>query len=214
VTGGLTIATIVGLPAGTVMGQHLGWRTAFWTVAGLCVLAMAGVLATIPGGRPDPEQRPRLREEVHALANSRLWLAFCTTALVTTTILVVFSYLAPLLIQTTGLTPAAVPGVLALYGFGSFIGITLGGRTADALPFHTLFTGIVGLSILSTILALTASNPITAITVIVLLGGFGFATNPALNARVFSLAGDAPTLATAINFSAFNVGNHRRAVAR
>jgi DHA1 family chloramphenicol resistance protein-like MFS transporter len=206
VTGGLTIATIVGLPAGTVMGQHLGWRTAFWTVAGLCVLAMAGVLATIPGGRPDLEQTPRLRDEVRALANSRLWLAFCTTALVTTTILVVFSYLAPLLIHTTGLTPGAVPGVLALYGLGSFIGITLGGRTADALPFHTLFTGIVGLSILSTVLAVTAGSPVIAISVIVLLGGFGFATNPALNARVFSLAGNAPTLATAMNFSAFNVG--------
>ncbi|MFI7064237.1 Cmx/CmrA family chloramphenicol efflux MFS transporter [Kribbella sp. NPDC050124] len=206
VTGGLTIATIVGLPAGTVMGQHLGWRTAFWAVAGLCVLAMAGVLITIPAGRPTPEQTPRLRNEVRALVNSRLWLAFCTTALVTTTILVVFSYLAPLLIQTTGLSPAAVPGVLALYGLGSFIGITLGGRTADARPFHTLFTGVAGLSVLSAVLALTATDPVVAIAVIVLLGGFGFATNPALNARVFSLAGAAPTLATATNFSAFNVG--------
>ncbi|MEV0289781.1 MULTISPECIES: Cmx/CmrA family chloramphenicol efflux MFS transporter [unclassified Kribbella] len=206
VTGGLTVATIVGLPAGTVMGQHLGWRTAFWTVAGLCVLAMAGVLATIPAGRPTPEQIPRLRNELRALANSRLWLAFCTTALVTSSILVVFSYLAPLLIQTTGLPPEAVPAVLALYGLGSFVGITLGGRTADALPFHTLFTGIAGLSILSAVLTLTATSPVVAIAVIVLLGGFGFATNPALNARVFSLAGDAPTLATATNFSAFNVG--------
>ncbi|MGW1340643.1 Cmx/CmrA family chloramphenicol efflux MFS transporter [Kribbella sp. NPDC002412] len=206
VTGGLTIAAIVGLPAGTVMGQHLGWRTAFWTVAGLCVLAMAGVLATIPAGRPTAEQTPRLRNEVRALANSRLWLAFGTTALVTTSILVVFSYLAPLLIQTTGLPPGAVPAVLALYGLGSFIGITLGGRTADALPFHTLYTGIAGLSVLSALLALTATSPVVAIPVIVLLGGFGFATNPALNARVFSLSGDAPTLATATNFSAFNVG--------
>jgi DHA1 family chloramphenicol resistance protein-like MFS transporter len=206
VTGGLTIATIVGLPAGTVLGQHLGWQAAFWAVAVLCVLAMGGVLATIPGGRPDAEQTPRLREELCALANSRLWLAFCTTALVTTTILVIFSYLAPLLIQTTGLTPDAVPGVLALYGLGSFIGITVGGRYADALPFHTLFIGIAGLSGLSAILALTAGSPVIAIAVIALLGGFGFATNPALNGRVFSLAGNAPTLATATNFSSFNVG--------
>ncbi|WP_238163218.1 Cmx/CmrA family chloramphenicol efflux MFS transporter [Kribbella capetownensis] len=206
VTGGLTIATIVGLPIGTVLGQNLGWRSAFWTVAGLCVLAMAGVFATIPGGRPDPKSAPRLREELRALRHARLWLAFGTTALVTATILVVFSYLAPLLINTTGLTPSAVPGVLALYGLGSFIGITLGGRTADALPFHTLFVGITGLGILSAVLALTATNPVVTLAVVVLLGGFGFATNPALNARVFSLAGDAPTLATATNFSAFNVG--------
>lgn len=206
VTGGLTIATIVGLPIGTVMGQHLGWRAAFWTVAGLCALAMVGVFATVPGGRPDPASAPRLADELRALVNARLWLAFCTTALVTATILVVFSYLAPLLIDTTGLVPGAVPGVLALYGLGSFIGITLGGRTADGLPFHTLFVGVTGLVVLSAALAVTATDPVVAIAVIVLLGGFGFATNPALNARVFSLAGDAPTLATATNFSAFNVG--------
>ncbi|MEV4262136.1 Cmx/CmrA family chloramphenicol efflux MFS transporter [Kribbella sp. NPDC049584] len=206
VTGGLTVAIIVGLPLGTVLGQHLGWRSAFWTVAILCTLAMAGVLATVPGDRPDPATAPRLGDELRVLVNGRLWLAFATTALVTATILVVFSYLAPLLIRTTGLPPGAVPGVLALYGLGSFIGINWGGRSADALPLHTLFISITGLVILSGVLAITASNPAPAVAVIALLGGFGFAANPALNARVFSLAGDAPTLATATNFSAFNVG--------
>ena len=206
VTGGLTIATIVGLPLGTVLGQHFGWRSAFWTVSALCALTMAGVLATVPAGRPDPATAPRLSHELRALVNARLWLAFGTTALVTATILVVFSYLAPLLIDTTGLPAGAVPGVLALYGLGSLIGITLGGRTADALPFRTLFIGITGLVGLSAVLAVTATEPVVAVAVIGLLGGFGFAVNPALNARVFSLAGDAPTLATATNFSAFNVG--------
>lgn len=206
VTGGLTIATIVGLPLGTILGQHFGWQSAFWTVAGMCVLAMAGVFATLPADRPDPAGAPRLTDELRVLRNARLWLAFGTTVMVTATILVVFSYLAPLLTETTGLTPGAVPGVLALYGLGSFIGITIGGRFADALPFHTLFISIVGLITLSAALALTASIPVAAIAVIALLGGFGFAANPALNARVFSLAGDAPRLATATNFSAFNVG--------
>jgi DHA1 family chloramphenicol resistance protein-like MFS transporter len=206
VTGGLTIATIVGLPLGTVLGQHLGWQSAFWTVAGLCVLAMAGVAATVPADRPDPANLPRLADEVRALRSTRLWLAFGTTALVTATILVTFSYLAPLLAQTTGLPAGAVPGVLALYGLGSFVGITTGGRFADALPFHTLFISITGLVVLSAGLALTAGSPVAAVAVIVLLGGFGFAANPALNARVFNLAGDRSTLATATNFSAFNVG--------
>jgi DHA1 family chloramphenicol resistance protein-like MFS transporter len=206
VTGGLTIATIVGLPLGTVLGQHLGWQSAFWTVAGLCVLAMSGVLATVPSDRPDAASTPRLADEIRVLRNARLWLAFGTTALVTATILVVFSYLAPLLTRATGLPAGAVPTVLALYGLGSFIGITIGGRFADALPFHTLFISITGLIVLSAVLALTATVPVAAIAVVALLGGFGFAANPALNARVFGLAGDAPTLATATNFSAFNVG--------
>jgi MFS transporter, DHA1 family, chloramphenicol resistance protein len=206
VTGGLTIATIVGLPLGTVLGQHLGWQSAFWTVAGLCVLAMSGVLTTVPSDRPDAASTPRLADELRVLRNARLWLAFGTTALVTATILVVFSYLAPLLTQTTGLPPGAVPGVLSLYGLGSFIGITIGGRFADALPFRTLFISITGLILLSAALAVTATIPAALIAVTTLLGGFGFAANPALNARVFGLAGDAPTLATATNFSAFNVG--------
>ncbi|QNE17298.1 MFS transporter [Kribbella qitaiheensis] len=206
VAGGLTIATIVGLPAGTVIGQHLGWRAAFWTVAALSILAMAGVLGTIPGGAPDPESAPRLREEIRAMANPRLWLSYATTALVTAAILVIFSYFAPLLTEATGLRPGAIPGVLALYGVGSLIGITLGGRTADATPFRTLSVGITGLVVLSAALALWAGTPVVAIGTIFLLGGFGFAVNPALNARVFSLAGQAPTFATAINFSAFNVG--------
>jgi DHA1 family chloramphenicol resistance protein-like MFS transporter len=206
VTGGLTVATIVGLPVGTVLGQRLGWQSAFWTVAGLCVIAMAGVLVTLPGGRPSAGSTPRLTDEVRVLWNARLWLAFGTTALVTATILVVFSYLAPLLTQTAGLPGGAVPAVLALYGVGSFIGITIGGRFADAMPFRTLFVSIAGLITLSAVLAVTATVPTAVVAVTALLGGFGFAANPALNARVFNLAGAAPTLATAMNFSAFNVG--------
>ena len=159
VASGLTIATILGLPAGTLIGQHLGWRAAFWTVAALSTLAMAGVLATIPGGAPDPEATPNLREEIRAMANPRLWLSYATTALVTAAILVIFSYFAPLLTQATGLHPGAVPGVLALYGVGSLIGITIGGRTADATPFRTLSVGITGLVVLSAALALLGRRP-------------------------------------------------------
>ncbi|TCM40240.1 Cmx/CmrA family chloramphenicol efflux MFS transporter [Kribbella sp. VKM Ac-2568] len=206
VAGGLTIATIVGLPAGTVIGQHLGWQAAFWAVALMSVLAMVGVLATIPPVRPDPDTAPRMISELRGMWNPRLWLSYCTTALVTAAILVIFSYLAPLLTETTGLPSGAVPAVLALYGVGSLIGITIGGRNADATPFRTLSVGITGVVALSAVLAIWASVPVVAVGAIFLLGGFGFATNPALNARVFSLAEEAPTLATAVNFSSFNVG--------
>jgi DHA1 family chloramphenicol resistance protein-like MFS transporter len=206
VTGGLTIATIIGLPAGTVIGQNLGWRAAFWAVASMSALVMIGVLRTIPAGRPAPESTPRLGAELRAMLNPRLWLSYATTALVTASILVVFSYLAPLLTDDTGLPPGAIPGVLALYGVGSLIGITIGGRTADATPLRTLLAGITGVVVMSAVLALRADQPVIAIAAVFLLGGFGFAVNPALNARVFSLAERAPTLATAVNFSAFNVG--------
>lgn len=204
VAGGLTVATILGLPAGTAIGQQFGWRAAFWVVAVMSVLVMAAVAATIrdtatTGGTD-------LRAEVRTMANPRLWLAYATTALVTAALLVTFSYLAPLLTDSTGLSSGVVPVVLALYGLGSLIGITVGGRTADAHPFRTIYLGAAGLVVASVALALLADQPLPAVVAVTLLGAFGFAVNPALNTRVFAEAGGAPTLAAATNISAFNVG--------
>ncbi|SEG32768.1 MFS transporter, DHA1 family, chloramphenicol resistance protein [Nonomuraea solani] len=204
--GGLTVATIIGLSLGTVIGQHLGWRAAFWAVAGLSALAGVGVLLTIPGGRPEAGAVPRVSAELRAMVNPRLWLAYGTTALTTGALLSSFSYLSALLVGTTGLDSAWVPAVLALYGAGALIGITIGGRIADARPFTVLFTGVTGLILTSA--ALAASAPVALLTVplVFLLGAFGFGTNPALNARPFALARNAPTLAAALNVSSFNVG--------
>ncbi|MGI5288642.1 Cmx/CmrA family chloramphenicol efflux MFS transporter [Nonomuraea polychroma] len=214
--GGLTVATIIGLSAGTVIGQHLGWRAAFWAVAALSALAGVGILATIPSGRPATATGtegagtggavPRLADELRSMTSPRLWLSYSTTALTTGALLASFSYLSAMLVDTTGLGSAWVPAVLALYGVGCLIGITIGGRSADARPFLSLSVGVAGLVLSSAALALTASVPLLAIPLIFLLGAFGFATNPALNTRVFTLAKNAPTLAAAVNVSAFNVG--------
>ncbi|WP_433756047.1 Cmx/CmrA family chloramphenicol efflux MFS transporter [Nocardia sp. CA-135398] len=204
VAGGLTVANIVGLPAGTVIGQHLGWRAAFWTVAILSALAMAGVAAEIPAGRP--AEVPNLRRELRTMINPRLWLSYSTTALSTGALLVTFAYLGALMARTTGIAETWIPLVLTLYGIGALIGITLGGRAADAHPFRLLTIGMIGVISISAVLALTATMPVPVVILVFLLGAFGFATNPALNTRVFALAGAAPTLATAVNFSAFNVG--------
>ncbi|HEY3557251.1 MAG TPA: Cmx/CmrA family chloramphenicol efflux MFS transporter [Kribbella sp.] len=202
--GGLTVATIVGLPAGTLLGQHLGWRSAFWAVAALSVLAIVGVVTTIPRGRS--ESVPQLREELRSMVNPQLWLAYGTTALSTGAILVIFSYLAPLLTGPTGLSEGWVPVILALYGVGALLGITISGRTADRRPFGTLVVSLAGVVAAAVILALATGTPWLAVPAIVLVGTFGFGTNPAVNSRVFSVAGSAPTLAAAFNISAFNVG--------
>ncbi|NBE97891.1 MFS transporter [Nonomuraea sp. KC401] len=204
--GGLTVATIIGLSSGTVIGQHLGWRAAFHAVAGLSALAAIGVFATIPGGRPEPGTGPRVGAELRAMLNPPLWLAYGTIALTTAALLASFSYLSVLLTGSTGLDPAWVPAVLALYGIGALIGITMGGRTADARPFLVLFTGVTGLIVTSAALAASATVPLLAVVLVFLLGVFGFGTNPALNARPFALAKDAPTLTAAMNVSSFNVG--------
>jgi DHA1 family chloramphenicol resistance protein-like MFS transporter len=205
VAGGLTVAAIVGLPAGTVVGQHLGWRAAFWAVAAMSAAAMAGVAATIPAGRSEGEP-PRVRDEVRALAVPRLWLLYGTTALATSGLLVTFGYLGALLTETTGIAEAWVPGVLALYGVGALIGITAGGRTADAWGVPTLYAGFTGLTVVSALLALTAESPVPVVVLVFLLGLVGFGTNPTLNSRAFGMVDGAPTLVAAGNVVAFNVG--------
>lgn len=140
------------------------------------------------------------------MANPQLWLAYGTTALSTGAILVIFSYLAPLLTETTGLSAAWVPVILALYGVGALAGITISGRTADQRPFSTLLISLAGVIAAAIVLALATGTPWLAIPAIIGVGTFGFATNPAVNSRVFSVAGSAPTLAAAFNISAFNVG--------
>ncbi|MBV8930956.1 MAG: MFS transporter [Kutzneria sp.] len=206
VAGGLTVATVVGLPVGTLVGQQFGWRTAFLAVAALCAFAVVGVLAAVPNGHADSRERPRLRDELWGMVNPRLWLAYAATALTTCASLVTFSYLAPLLTMAAGLPGGWVPAILALYGFGTFLGITIGGRTADAHPFGTLYVGVAGIVALSAALALAGHRPGVTVVLVFLLGAAGFAINPALNARVFSLATKAPTLAASTSVSAFNAG--------
>ncbi|MEV6226013.1 Cmx/CmrA family chloramphenicol efflux MFS transporter [Nocardia fluminea] len=204
VAGGLTIATIIGVPAGTVIGQHWGWRAAFWAVAGLSALSAIGVLTKIPGGRPATV--PLLRGELRVMANARLWVSYGATALSTGSAFVTFAYLGAMLTDTTGISPTWVPAVLGLYGVGGLLGITVGGRFADAHPFRTLYVGATGMTVIAAAIAVTAHSPAPVIALVLLLGAFGFATNPALNTRVFTLADGAPTLAAATNYSAFNVG--------
>ncbi|MDQ3789838.1 MAG: MFS transporter [Actinomycetota bacterium] len=205
VAGGLTIATVVGLPLGTLVGQNLGWRAAFWAVAAMSLAAAVAAALTIHNGRDDAV-KPSVGAELRAMANPRLWLAYATTALLMTALIVTFGYLAPLLTETTGLPDGAVPVVLGVYGIGSLIGITVGGRTADAHPFRTLAVGIAGLVAASLLLATAATQPVLAVAAVFLIGAFGFAVNPALTTRVFSESEHAPTLASSLNVSAFNVG--------
>jgi DHA1 family chloramphenicol resistance protein-like MFS transporter len=205
VVGGLTVATVIGLPAGTFLGERLGWRAAFWAVAVLSALTMPAIYLTtrsIGTGRPDID----LRAELRAMRSRPLLLAYLTTALATGALLVTYSYLSPLLTGVTHIGAGWVPGVLLLYGAGGFAGVTLGGRIADRRPDALLVTGLVGVVGVSVALALLAGSWEAMATVVFLLGAFGFGTNPALNTRVFARAGEARVLASGTNTSAFNVG--------
>ncbi|QLH22544.1 Cmx/CmrA family chloramphenicol efflux MFS transporter [Streptomyces sp. Rer75] len=206
--GGLSVANVVGVPAGAFLGQHAGWRAAFWAVAGLSVLGLIGVIALVPRTEvPTGEDRPRLRGELGIYRDRQVWLALVTTALSGGAVFCLFSYLGPLLTDVAGLDEGWVPTVLALFGVGALIGTAVGGRIADAHLFGTMYGGITASTVVLSVLALTAHSPIAAVGLALLLGFTAFFTAPALNARMFNVANTAPTLAGATTTSAFNIGN-------
>ncbi|MFD5090187.1 Cmx/CmrA family chloramphenicol efflux MFS transporter [Amycolatopsis thailandensis] len=204
--GGLTVANIAGVPAGTFLGQHAGWRAAFWAVTALTVVALIGVFALVPETQ-NGEDKTDVSTELRLYRRGRFWLALGVIALAQAMIFATFSYLAPLLTEIAGLPESWVPGVLSLFGLGALIGITAGGRLADARPFATLYGGL-GVALLALVL-LALSGPATpvAIFAVFLFGLAGFGINPALNVRAFAVAGNAPTLVGASTTAAFNVGN-------
>lgn len=204
--GGLTAATVIGLPAGAFLGEHFGWRSAFWAVAVLSLIAMAVTLTAVAVPQQEQGERPDLNAELRALRAPRLWLSYALTATSIGALLATFAYLGSMLAETTKIASGAVPIFLLLYGVGAIAGIIIGGRVADRNPLRTLAIGFGGLVVISLLLAVYARHAIPVAILIVLLGAAGFATNPLLNSRVFGLAPAAPMLAPAFNVSAFNVG--------
>ncbi|MER5491373.1 Cmx/CmrA family chloramphenicol efflux MFS transporter [Streptomyces sp. LE64] len=204
--GGLSIANVLGVPAGAFLGEHLGWRSAFWAVGLASVVALVGVLTLIPR-IPVPAERPRLRGELRIYRDRQVWLAIAVTALAAGGVFCAFSYLAPLLTDVAGLTEGWVPVVLGLFGLGALIGTLLGGRFADAHLFGVMLSGTAASTVLLTALALLGQWAVAAVALSFLLGVSAFYTAPALNARMFNVAGAAPTLAGATTTAAFNIGN-------
>ncbi|RZQ60817.1 Cmx/CmrA family chloramphenicol efflux MFS transporter [Amycolatopsis suaedae] len=204
VVGGITVACVAGVPGGAVLGQLWGWRSAFWAVAVLSVLTLA-FLVRVPAGRG--QAATGLRGELRVLANRRLWVAFATIALAEAAMFGVFTYLAPLATGTAGLPASWVPGLLVLFGAGSVLGITVGGRIADARPYQTLFAGLTALTLACAALAVLADSGPALIALVFLIGLLGFGINPAMSSRAFYLGAAAPTLVGASVTSAFNVGN-------
>ncbi|MEV6106071.1 Cmx/CmrA family chloramphenicol efflux MFS transporter [Streptomyces sp. NPDC051940] len=204
--GGLSVANVVGVPGGAVLGQLWGWRSAFWAVAVMTAVAIAGVLALVPRV-PVPAEPPRLREELRIYANPQVWLVLVTIALFAASTFSFFSYLAPLLTDVSGLSESWVPMVLGLFGVGALIGTVIGGRIADRNLFATMYAGLASSAVVLALVALLAEYPVAVVVLTGLLGVTAFMTAPALNARMFNVAHEAQTLAGATNTSSFNIGN-------
>lgn len=204
--GGLSIANVLGVPAGAFLGEHLGWRSAFWAVGVASAIALVGVVTRIPH-IPLPETKPRLKRELVIYRDRQVLLSIVITALAAGGVFCAFSYLAPVITDVAGIDARWVSAILGLFGIGALIGTTIGGRVADAHLFGVLLSGITASTVFLVALALFASSPVAVVALSFLLGVSAFYTAPALNARMFNVAGAAPTLAGATTTAAFNLGN-------
>ncbi|WP_280405793.1 MFS transporter [Nocardia brasiliensis] len=206
VVSGLSVAMVAGGPAGTLLSHFTEWRGGFWAVVLLTVAGILGCLLGIPGATTEAEAVPSVRRELATMRRPRLWLVYAITILTTAAYMITFNYLAAMLAEDTGVAPVWIPAVLALFGVGAFLGLSIGGRIADRRPHLALGAGAAAIVLLSVVLALAMTQVWIVVPVVFLLGVAAFVLNPALYGRVFAIAGDAPTLAGATTVSAFQLG--------
>lgn len=201
---GLTLANVAGVPLGTALGQHLGWRSTFWAVTATGVLALAAVALLVP--RQPREESAGLRGELAVFGRLQVWLALATTALGFGAVFAAFTFFEPILTEITGVPESVVPWLLVVFGAGLFAGNILGGKLADRALMRTLSGALAALSAVLLAFTFTAHATVPAVITILALGVTGFAIVPAVQMRVLDKAEGAPSLASAVNISAFNVG--------
>ena len=205
---GLTAANVLGVPFGTFLGQAFGWRSTFWAITVIGVIALAGILALVPRSAGASADAPSLRAELSAFRAPQVWFSIAITVLGYGGMFGAFTYIAYVLTDVSGFASSAVPWLLVLFGVGLFIGNFVGGKTADKALDATLIVVLAALALVLLGFALTAQSQIATIIALFLMGGFGFATVPALQMRVMRSAGSgAATLVSGANIGAFNLGN-------
>ncbi|MHC5904214.1 MFS transporter [Streptomyces sp. S6] len=202
---GLTVANVVGVPLGTLVGQHVSWRATFALVAALGVLGLAGVARLVPD-LPKPEG-VHLRHELAVFKNAQVLLAMAMTVLGFGGVFAAVTYIAPMMTHVTGFADGSVTWLLVLFGLGMVAGNLVGGRYADRALMPMLYVSLGALAVVLALFTLTAHHKALAAVTIALIGALGFATVPPLQKRVLDQAHGAPTLASAVNIGAFNLGN-------
>ncbi|MBB4302505.1 DHA1 family inner membrane transport protein [Rhodobium orientis] len=204
---GLTLANILGVPAGTWLGQQFGWRMTFWAVTAVGIAALAILVVLVPSDRSKPVPS-NWRSDLRAVSRPPVLLGFVTTVLGFAGVFALFTYIAPLLTEVSGFADSAVSPILLVFGGGLVAGNLLGGRLAD----RRLKTAVIGsMAVLGVVLAAMTvgfHDRVAAVALTGLLGAAGFATVPPLQAWVLSKAsGAGASLASSLNIAAFNLGN-------
>jgi DHA1 family inner membrane transport protein len=202
---GLTIANVGGVPLAAWAAEHFGWRTVFWGITGLGLLAMASLRLALPVIPADTSSD--MRAEMRVLARGPVLVALALTVIGSSAMFTVFTYIAPILQTQAHASTAFVAAMLVVYGLGLTVGNWLGGRYADRSVDGTLIVTLASLMVLLVLFAGAMGWPSVAAVLIFLWGVASFALVPPLQMRVMKEAADAPNLASAMNIGAFNLGN-------
>ncbi|MEU0945057.1 MFS transporter [Streptomyces canus] len=209
---GLTVANVLGVPFGALVGERWGWRAAFWAVTLVGLLALAGIIACVPGraGKTptttDPAPPTGLRAQLGAFRSGQVWLTLVATALGYGGMFGAFSYIAYTFTEVGGFSSADVAWLLMVYGVGLVVGNMIGGRAADHDRDRTLLLALAGLTVTLAVFGLLAESPTASVVLVFLMGVFGFAGVPGMITRVTDQAQGA-ALAAGANVSASNIGN-------
>lgn len=206
VNGGGMLATVLGVPLGAFAGQLVGWRGTFWGLAILALAALVLIWRQVPAGGAAPKGSVSIPRELSALRSVRLWLVLLASAGATGGTLAAYSYIAPILLDRTGIAEGLIPLVLAGFGVGSLVGSLVGGWIGDSRPFHALIIAPAVTIAILLVLCLAAGSALPTIVLVALLGLFGLGANPVLMAFAVRLGKHAPTLASALSVAAFNAG--------
>ena len=201
---GVAMATVLGVPLGTLVGDHLGWRGAFWAIAALAALAAVVIGHFVPA--ENGREVPSARTELEALRSAHLWLVLGATVLIMGGCMGTFSFISPLLTERSGIPLGLVPLVFVCFGIGSMIGTNGVGRFADRRPVATFITCAISAGLVLVMLIPLSAFSVTAVIVIPFLGAATMAIPPVATGLSLRLAGSAPTLVAALTVSAFNGG--------
>jgi DHA1 family inner membrane transport protein len=202
---GLAVSNVVGVPAATWLGQQLGWRSAYWAVVVIGVLTIAAVSAVVPASPGDPEAT--VRTELTALRRPQVLLTLLVGVVGFGGMFAVYSYVAPLVTEVTGMSRGSIPLVLLAFGTGMVVGTALGGRLADLALFRSLVGANVATGLLLAAIPLAARTPVTVVATVFLLGAGASVLVVCLQMRLMEVAGEAQMLGAALNHSSLNAAN-------
>lgn len=204
---GLTVANLVGVPAGTWLAQAFDWRLVFWVIAGIGLVTVAAIASLVP---PIEKGKPiALRTELRAFVDPQVLLVMGITIFGPAAFFTSITYIAPMMNKVAGFSDAGVAWLMVLFGLGLAFGNWTGGRFADRSLFGTLFVTLTAQGIVLLIFWVGAENQFVAGASVFLMAAFGFATVSPIQKLVMDRASHAgaPTMAASVNIGMFNLGN-------